>query len=370
MMFDKAIKIIASFLVITVIYPFENIQSLEKQGKLLIIYDDYKEYASETNNLNYVVKMALTTGENIEIRKVNSYTSLELAEAVGIIVLSNKEGSFARSQVEELYSRSEELIWIGKNSTDSKVVALNFGDLENILEIKKNINDKFNKQESRERNCYLVIDDVYPYDDLNLLMKKADYLYNQGIPFLVSAMGVYENLDFDAMKRYTEALRYCVSKGGNIILGDPYFNDKGPKEDELISKISIVQEVFVNNKVNPIALTINDDILYWKNRVKYLNKASSIIINDNENLGILDFKSYSISSFDNVLIKIQNEELNFSKELLTDIAIGVKGREPFDDFRNEIDVYKKMGIEFSNTTSLDGELEFGTYEVTNGSDGT
>ncbi|MBU3109188.1 hypothetical protein [Clostridium gasigenes] len=369
MMFNNIKKAIILCIEITLILPWKVSLAIENKSELLIIYDQYKEYASENNNLNYVIKMALTTGKNIELRKINSYTAEDLNNAEGIIILSNEEGSLKKNQVEELYTRSEKLLWIGKNSSDKEVVPLNFKGKRSILEIKKKINDKFNNKENKKRNCYLLIDEVYPYDDLNLLVKKADYLYDQGIPFLVSAMGVYENLEFDAMKRYVETLRYCVASGGTVILGDPYLYDKGPTEEELMRNVSIAQDAFVNYKVYPIAITINDYYLYRNDRKKYLDETSTIIINENQNLGVIDFEKYSIGYFDNVLLKIDGEELNFSKELLTDVAIGIKGNEPIKDLQEKIRLYKKRGIEFSNTINLESKLTFGNNKITNNRDG-
>ncbi|SDP75316.1 hypothetical protein [Clostridium gasigenes] len=369
MMFNNIKKAIILCIGITLILPWKVSLAIENKSELLIIYDQYKEYASKNNNLNYVIKMALTTGKNIELRKINSYTTEDLNNAEGIIILSNEEGSFKGPEVEELYIRSEKLLWIGKNSSDEEVVPLNFKDKRSILEIKKKINDKFNNKENKKRNCYLLIDEVYPYDDLNWLVKKADYLYDQGIPFLVSAMGVYENLEFDAMKRYVEALRYCVASGGTVILGDPYLYDKGPTEEELMQNVSIAQDAFVNYKVYPIATTINDYYLYRNDRKKYLDETSTIIINENQNLGVIDFEKYSIGYFDNVLLKIDGEELNFSKELLTDVAIGIKGNEPIKDLQEKIRLYKKKGIEFSNTINLESKLTFGNNKITNNRNG-
>ncbi|MBB6625451.1 hypothetical protein H7E67_18735 [Clostridium gasigenes] len=368
-MFNNIKKAIILCIGITLILPWKVSLAIENKSELLIIYDQYKEYASKNNNLNYVIKMALTTGKNIELRKINSYTTEDLNNAEGIIILSNEEGSFKGPEVEELYIRSEKLLWIGKNSSDEEVVPLNFKDKRSILEIKKKINDKFNNKENKKRNCYLLIDEVYPYDDLNWLVKKADYLYDQGIPFLVSAMGVYENLEFDAMKRYVEALRYCVASGGTVILGDPYLYDKGPTEEELMQNVSIAQDAFVNYKVYPIATTINDYYLYRNDRKKYLDETSTIIINENQNLGVIDFEKYSIGYFDNVLLKIDGEELNFSKELLTDVAIGIKGNEPIKDLQEKIRLYKKKGIEFSNTINLESKLTFGNNKITNNRNG-
>ena len=365
MMFNNIKKVVVLFISIIIILPSIMALGTENKGNLLIIYDEYKEYGEDINNLNYVIKIALTTGKNIELKNVDSYTIEDLNKAQGIIVLSNEEGAFKQSQVDDLYKRSEKLLWIGKNSSNEDVVPLNFKDKKHLFEMKNKINDKFNNKNNREKNSYLVIDEVYPYDDLNLLVKKADYLYDNGIPFIVSAMSVYENLEFDAMKRYTEALRYCASRGGIIILGEPYLYDNGISEDELIQRLSIAQDAFINYKVYPIGLTINDEYLYRNDRFNYLSNTSTIIINENENLGVIDFENHYIPGFNNVLIKIQGEDLNFSEDLLTDVAIGIKGNESFDTFKEKIDLYKKIGIDFSNPRNLEGELTFGDNKINN-----
>ena len=139
MMFNNIKKAIILCIGITLILPWKVSLAIENKSELLIIYDEYKEYASENNNLNYVIKMALTTGKNIELRKVNSYTTEDLNNAEGIIILSNEEGSFKKPEVEELYIRSEKLLWIGKNSSDEEVVPLNFKDKKiNIRNKEKN----------------------------------------------------------------------------------------------------------------------------------------------------------------------------------------------------------------------------------------
>lgn len=371
--FNKVKVITAVLLITTLGSPLNMIEALENKGGVLIIYDEYKEYASDFNNLNCIIKMSLTTGKPIKLKKINNYTNEDLDNAEGIIVLSNREGSFTKAQVDELYLNNEKLLWIGKNSSKNDVITLGFKSEEYMLKIKKNIYDKFVKESDRKQNCYLVLDEVYPYDDLNSIIEKAEYLYNLGIPFIVTSMEVFKNLEFDSMKRYTETLRYCVSKGGTIILGDPYLYNKGPTEDELIKNIGIAQDAFINYKVYPIGLTINDYYLYRNDRVKYLENASTIIINENKNLGVIDFENFSIKAFSNVLIKINGGKLDFlnkdSAKLLTNVAIGVKGSECINDFKENVDGYIKKGIEFSDPKYLESELTFGVNKINNTKNG-
>ena len=68
---------------------------------------------------------------------------------------------------------------------------------------------------------FLLIDEVYPFSDLGMLCHMADELYARGYPFTVSAMPVYDNLDYPAYLRYTQVLRYIQSRGGAVVMHDP-----------------------------------------------------------------------------------------------------------------------------------------------------
>ncbi len=68
---------------------------------------------------------------------------------------------------------------------------------------------------------YALIRGFTPYSDYSLLRNLADELYEGGIPFLVGARPVLDNLQFPAAKRYAEALRYIQGKQGSVLLEAP-----------------------------------------------------------------------------------------------------------------------------------------------------
>lgn len=80
-------------------------------------------------------------------------------------------------------------------------------------------------------NMYLAVDEVYPFSDLEWLCSAADRLYENGIPFIVRVMPVYENLDYPAFERYAQALRYVQSRNGTVLLHPPVVRE-GEKESE------------------------------------------------------------------------------------------------------------------------------------------
>ncbi|MEK5240287.1 hypothetical protein NST99_32060 [Paenibacillus sp. FSL L8-0470] len=68
---------------------------------------------------------------------------------------------------------------------------------------------------------YLVLKEIYPFSDFELLEKTADRLYQNGIPFIASVRPVFGNTGFPAMKRYLEALRIVQSRNGSIVVNAP-----------------------------------------------------------------------------------------------------------------------------------------------------
>ncbi|WP_127588384.1 hypothetical protein [Paenibacillus koleovorans] len=72
-----------------------------------------------------------------------------------------------------------------------------------------------------ESRTYLLFKEVYPFSDLRLLERLADQCYSAGIPFIVSVRPVFHNLDYPAMVRYLETLKYVQFRNGSILVNAP-----------------------------------------------------------------------------------------------------------------------------------------------------
>jgi hypothetical protein len=97
---------------------------------------------------------------------------------------------------------------------------------------------------------YVMIDEVYAFSDLDLFKKTADALCENGFPFIVRVMPVYDNTDYPAFKRWAQLLRYVQSRGGSIVLHDaivqPDMEEKVPL-DEMTDK---AKKALLDEKVN------------------------------------------------------------------------------------------------------------------------
>ena len=107
--------------------------------------------------------------------------------------------------------------------TDSIMFApyLNKDDIS-AFALAKMLNVYFGKLDGGK--MYIMIDEVYPFDDIDMLEMIADRFYDNGMPFVMSIMPVYYNTDYPSYKRYTNALTYIQCKSGSLIMHEPLVN--------------------------------------------------------------------------------------------------------------------------------------------------
>lgn len=197
-------------------------------------------------------------------------------------------------------------------------------------------------------HTYFMIDEVYVFSDLKKLCGWADALHENGIPFLVRIMPLYENLDYPAFLRYTQALRYMQSRGGTILIHEPLVV-MGHIEDEPIEvKMDRFRE----------ALT-QEAVLYreMKNTPYFFSVEELLqIISSNKNFGELPFDNMTgvtpdqtEEEFNSCLAHINRKWLSFhnlqeeyenttllyqEREIPEDFAYREKQEAAFADFFN------------------------------------
>ncbi len=111
---------------------------------------------------------------------------------------------------------------------------------------------------------FLLIDEVYPFSDLNMLCHMADELYNRGYPFTVSAMPVYDNLEYPAFLRYAQVLRYMEYRGGAIVMHDPIIRAAEAELESTSERLGRARDAFTqqgivlaNGIVSPYRMTLD-----------------------------------------------------------------------------------------------------------------
>lgn len=116
-------------------------------------------------------------------------------------------------------------------------------------------------------NMYLLIKDIYPVSDLKRLEKLADQLYESGIPFIVSVMPVFNNMEYPAIQRYMQTLRYVQSHNGSVLVNAPIVSSAaGLQLQSLHSQMNTFMDELIKNRVAPLGIGAE---LFWSYDQQY-----------------------------------------------------------------------------------------------------
>lgn len=207
---------------------------------------------------------------------------------------------------------------------------------------------------------YLMLDEVYPFDDLNLLVEKIDYLYDNGYPFIISAMPVFNNTNSNAMRRYAEALRYAQAKGGAIILHFPYIYQKDSFNagiDDILSKMTKANKNFLDYLVYPTAIDVPEDLLYYDEAYKYLNTSNTIFLDTKKEIKEIDADIFG--SIDNIIEKISIEDFYYRNSYFNNKVITLKGNMDIEEFKNNIQMLNNKEVYFDNFKYVNTYIHLG-----------
>lgn len=341
-------------------------------NNIIILYDTYNEFASDENKLNSLIQAVLGTGEGVDIVNIKSYSKNMLDKYKYALVLCNNSSQIPSSIINDLLSFRGNIMWIGKSFNDSLRTLQNLQYVPNFssagisyADFRKKIYIFIKGNQWKENNVYILIDKVYPFINLSDFVKKIDFLYDQGIPFICSVMPVYENYNFDAMKNFCEVLRYAQDRGGKIILhSSVLYGDNIPGED-VKAKMDLAQKVYVNYGVYPAALDIPEGFLYKEDYKDLIYSSNNIFMEKDKNIGILDFKKYSMAPLYRIINKvdISSNYLYKDPKNVHNIAFVISSDLSLDDFKEKIKYMLDKGFYFSDAAYLDSTIKLGGVEL-------
>lgn len=232
---------------------------------VLLIYDSLAKGSALEGNVAVVQRLLAVYGARVTITSMDRYAKGAVTAFGKVIVMINEGKSEARAASGEspalqadLAGFSGDLLQVDPfESKNSKAVLGIAQELKRWLGI------------STAGRSYLLLKEVYPFSDLELLRLTADQLYDAGIPFLVSAVPVFVNTDYPAMKRYVQALRYVQSRGGSIAVNAPVVQLAIGKGDRTLqAKMKVFLEALVDGGVAPLTIAAEN---YWTYDREYAN---------------------------------------------------------------------------------------------------
>jgi uncharacterized protein YdaL len=132
---------------------------------------------------------------------------------------------------------------------------------------------------------YVVFDEVYPFTNPDKLMKIADFMRKNNIPYAISAMPIYENTNFLSMKRFCEVLTYMQANGGAVILHYPIIQSDEMTASDIQKKINTALSAYTAYGVYPIALEAPNNWMYSDVGKEIMRRFRTIVLKNSEENG-------------------------------------------------------------------------------------
>ncbi len=135
---------------------------------------------------------------------------------------------------------------------------------------------------------YIVINEVYPFQDPEKLMEVIKIMTSIQEPFVISVMPVYANGDYPAMQRFCEVLRYAQDNGGTIIMHSP-INQKTSIDSQLLNEyITIAIKYYLSQGVYPMAIQAPKAWMYDEEAMNVIGRFGTVFTT-NEDDPLVEF---------------------------------------------------------------------------------
>ncbi|NFI57356.1 DUF2334 domain-containing protein [Clostridium botulinum] len=367
----KLIIVVLIFILINSLCLTKNVYGVESREKVLVLYDAYKEYGEKRNTLNDLNRICLEFADDIEIMRFSAYEGSDLSQYKTIFILNLSDNTLSETLKQNLIKYKNEIFWIGKESYNNflntdKVIYMEglYFDNYNYKKIYDVICKYFNKE--YEKNIYLYFDKVTPFNDLNVLIEEIDYLKKIGIRFFIEVSPVFKNENLSAMNRFAEVLRYAQANGGEIVLTLPPLVSLDVKGKNIEEKVNLGFKNYINYWIYPTAISISDYWLYRDDLKELLKKTDTIFIDSNIDMGILDFDKYNLSSYKNIIEKVN---LDNSSNLYNNVAINVSSKLSVKEFKNKVKELLDKDIYFKDTHDINSSITIDNLNIKSNKNG-
>ncbi|MBY6931171.1 DUF2334 domain-containing protein [Clostridium botulinum] len=361
----KLIMLVLIFMLINSLCFTKNVYGVEVREKVLVLYDSYKEYGEKRNILNDLNRICLEVTDDIEIMRFSAYEGADLSQYKAIFILNLSKDTLSESLKQNLIKYNNKIFWVGKESYNDflntdKVIYIEelYFDNYNYKKIYEVLYKNFNKE--YEKNTYLYFDKVTPFNDLNVLIEEIDYLKKNGIPFFIEVPPVFKNENLSAMNRFAEVLRYAQANGGEIVLTLPQLVSLDVQGKNIEEKFDLGFKNYINYWIYPTAISISDYWLYRDDLKELLKKTDTIFIDSNVDIGILEFDKYNLSSYKNVIEKVNLENGN---NLHNNVAVNISSKLSINEFKNKIKELLEKDIYFKDTHDISSSITIDNLNI-------
>lgn len=97
-------------------FSVRTIKADSENKYFLIIFDSYKEFTANENLLNKLVRVMLTSGSDLKIKKWDEYTNEDVANASGVVVLAIEDE--LNNKINSIKESNSNVVTFNKSNLD------------------------------------------------------------------------------------------------------------------------------------------------------------------------------------------------------------------------------------------------------------
>ena len=127
---------------------------------------------------------------------------------------------------------------------------------------------------------YLVLDEIYPFMDPELLLEQIDALLADKIPFVLSVMPIYDNTSYPAMAQFCQVLQYAQKNGGFVIIRAPIIQAVERNQEEMFQVLTDGLQAYVDNGVYPLGFEVPLRWTYDEDSLELMRRYRTVFVFD------------------------------------------------------------------------------------------
>lgn len=129
---------------------------------------------------------------------------------------------------------------------------------------------------------YMVINEVYPFQDSDKLLQVINYMVAKEVPFIISVMPIYNNGNYPTMQHFCEVLRYAQANGGTIILHSPINQMPNFNVDLVKDYLTTAVSIYKEQGVYPMAIQVPRNWMLNSDTIEIMSHFRTVLVAEEE----------------------------------------------------------------------------------------
>lgn len=227
------------------------------------------------------------TCENIEDYNVNVKYKLseqkEINTSVGIqnIALIKGKFDYANGNIDVKNINGYYCIRID-NFTSIAMYSYNSNLLKSMLAKEIRLWMQYNTDLLDKYEQYIVFHEIYPFMNPNKMLEIIEIMKEYKLPYIISVMPIYDNVDYPDMKKFCEILTYAQANGGAVVLHYPIIQTDTMNKEEIEAKIKEAFYAYSKYGVYPIGFEAPDNWIYDQTGTEIMKEFKTVILTQTE----------------------------------------------------------------------------------------